>query len=143
MKVKDLMTTGVIGIRAEEPVAVAARQLTHYNIGMLPVCGKDGTLKGVLTDRDIVTRCLASGRSAQDTQVGDIMTTQLHCVNPGMDAAVAASLMGRQQVRRLPVVENGKLCGMLSLGDLATHENTVYDAGDALSEIASNLSSRK
>ena len=142
MKVKDLMTTGVIDIRAEEPVAVAARQLTHYNIGMLPVCGKDGTLKGVLTDRDIVTRCLASGRSAQDTQVGDIMTTQLHCVNPGMDAAVAASLMGRQQVRRLPVVENGKLCGMVSLGDLAVRDELNPDAADALGDISLNISVR-
>ena len=59
-----------------------------------------------------------------------------------MDAAVAAHLMGRLQVRRLPVVENGKLCGMLSLGDLAKREQSIQDAADALSDITSNLSER-
>ena len=142
MKVKDLMTRGVIRIRPEEPVAVAARALTHYNIGALPVCGADGSLRGLLTDRDIVTRCLAAGRDPEVTAVGDIMTTQLYSVVPDMDASLAASMMGRNQVRRLPVVDDGKLCGMLSLGDLATSPDSAYDASDALSEITSNLSSR-
>ena len=142
MKVKELMTRGVIKIRPEEPVAVAARTLTHYNIGALPVCGADGSLRGLLTDRDIVTRCLAAGRDPQVTTVGDIMTTQLHSVVPDMDASLAASMMGRNQVRRLPVVDGGKLCGMLSLGDLAASPDSAYDASDALSEITSNLSSR-
>ena len=60
----------------------------------------------------------------------------------GLDASVAAGLMGREQIRRLPVMDNGKLCGMVSLGDLATREGTGIDAGDALSEISMNLSSR-
>lgn len=142
MKVKDLMTGNVIAIGAEEPVAVAARALTHYNIGMLPVQGNTGQLCGVLTDRDIVTRCLAAGRDPKSTSVQDIMTAQLHTVDPNMDASVAAHLMGRQQIRRLPVVENGKLCGMLSLGDLANQEENVYDAADALGEITSGISGR-
>ncbi len=142
MKVKELMTRDVIRIRPEEPVAVAARNLTHYNIGMLPVCGSDGKLRGVVTDRDIVTRCLAAGRSPENTTVGQIMTSQVHSVDPNMDTALAAAMMGRRQIRRLPVVESGKLCGMLSLGDLAGNPDSAYDASDALSEITSNLSSR-
>jgi len=142
MKVRELMTKSVIDIRPEESVSVAARALTHYNIGMLPVRETDGRLCGVLTDRDIVTRCLAAGRLPENTQVREIMTQQVQSVQPDMDAGVAAHLMGRQQVRRLPVVEHGKICGMLSLGDLANHEESVYDATDALSEITSNLSSR-
>lgn len=142
MKVKDLMTPNVIRIRPEEPVSVAARNLTHYNIGMLPVCGKDGRLRGVVTDRDIVTRCLAAGRSPEDTTVGQIMTAQVHSVEPNTETSLAAALMGRQQIRRLPVVESGRLCGMLSLGDLAGNPDSTYDASDALSEITSNLSSR-
>ena len=62
MKVKDLMTDQVIRIRPEESVCVAARTLTHYNIGVLPVCDEAGNLCGILTDRDIVTRCLAGER---------------------------------------------------------------------------------
>ena len=59
-----------------------------------------------------------------------------------MDAGLAAQMMGRQQIRRLPVVENGKLCGMVSLGDLAAYDESSYDAADALTEISSNISVR-
>ena len=140
MKVKELMTRDVIRIRPEEPVAVAARNLTHYNIGMLPVCGSDGKLRGVVTDRDIVTRCLAAGRSPENTTVGQIMTSQVHSVDPNMDTALAAAMMGRRQIRRLPVVESGKLCGMLSLGDLTRREETALDAADVLADVTDNIS---
>ena len=143
MKVKEVMTPKVIRISPEETAAVAARTLTHYNIGVLPVCLSDGRVCGVLTDRDIVTRCLASGSSPERTLVRAIMTNTVVAAGPDMDVTAAAHLMGREQVRRLPVVENGKLCGMVSLGDLASREETVYDAGDALMEISSGLSSRK
>ena len=142
MKVKDLMTKQVIRIRPEESVAVAARTLAHYNIGMLPVCDAVGKLCGVVTDRDIVVRCLAAERPLADTAVGDIMTGSVHCVQPEMDATVAAHLMGRQQVRRLPVVDNGALCGMVSLGDLAQNSESSFDATDALGQITENISRR-
>ena len=142
MKLRDVMTKSVIRIHPEETVAVAARTLTHYNIGILPVCGSDGRLKGLVTDRDIVTRCLASGRSPANTPVRDVMTTAVVSARPDMDTALAASMMGRKQIRRLPVMENGKLCGMVSLGDLALQTETAYDAGDALAEISGNLSNR-
>ena len=142
MKVKDVMSGPVIRIHDKENVAVAARTLTHYNIGALPVCGSDGRLCGVLTDRDIVTRCMAAGKNPDITTVREIMTGQVLSVEPEMDAGAAAHLMGRRQVRRLPVVEAGKLCGMLSLGDLAQCEESVYDASDALNEITSNISDR-
>ena len=139
MKVRQLMTSPAISISPEETVAVASRTLTHYNIGMLPVCAADGKLLGVLTDRDIVTRCLAGQRDPLKTPVREIMTSQVRSVDPGMEAGVAAHLMGSQQVRRLPVVEDGKLCGLVSLGDLATRDETAYDAADALSDISSNI----
>lgn len=142
MKVKELMTPTVINIRPEESVEVAARTLTHYNIGALPVCGSDGKLCGMVTDRDIVTRCLAANKSPASTSVREIMTSQVQSVSPDTETGAAAHLMGRQQVRRLPVVNNGTLCGMLSLGDLANHEQSVYDAADAFSEITSNISER-
>ncbi|HIR30716.1 MAG TPA: CBS domain-containing protein [Candidatus Faecousia faecavium] len=142
MKLRDVMTNPVIRIHPDESVAVAARTLTRYNIGALPVCGGDGHLCGLITDRDIVTRCLASGRSPATTPIREIMSQNIISARPDMDTAMAAGLMGREQVRRLPVVENGKLCGMVSLGDLAQKEETSYDAADALSEISSGLSSR-
>lgn len=142
MKIREVMTDRVIRIHPEESVAVAARTLTHYNIGALPVCGNDGQLCGVVTDRDIVTRCLATDRKPESTRVRDVMTGWVISATPDMDTAVAAHLMGRQQVRRLPVVEDGKLCGMVSLGDLAVREQSNPDAADALGDISTNISKR-
>ena len=143
MKLRDIMTEQVVRIRPEETVSVAARMLEHNNIGVLPVCGGDGRLCGVLTDRDIVTRCLAAGRSPEKTSVRDIMTGKVYVGRPEMEVSLAAGLMGKEQIRRLPVMENGKLCGMVSLGDLARKEESSIDAGDALTEISSQLSCRE
>lgn len=142
MKLREVMTNPVIRIHPDESVAVAARTLAHYNIGILPVCGGDGRVCGLVTDRDIVTRCLAAGRSPASTSVRDVMTAQIVAARPDMDTSAAAGLMGREQIRRLPVIENGKLCGMVSLGDLAVKEESIFDAGDALADISSGLSSR-
>ena len=143
MKLREVMTNPVIRIHPDETVAVAARTLTHYNIGILPVCGGDGRLCGLVTDRDLVTRCLASGRSPLTTPVRDVMTLQVITARPDTDTTTAAGLMGREQIRRLPVVENGRLCGMVSLGDLAIQLESSLEAGGALSDISSSLSSRK
>lgn len=141
MEIKDIMTQSVISIDPAESVEVAARTMARYNIGALPVC-KGGKLCGMLTDRDIVTRCLAANRQPGNTRVGQVMTEQVTAVSPDMQTGAAAHLMGRLQVRRLPVVENGKLCGMVSLGDMAVREETVLDAGDVLADVSSNISSR-
>lgn len=143
MKLREMMTTPAIRIHPDESVAVAARTLNHYNIGILPVCGSDGRICGLVTDRDLVTRCLASGKSPSSTTVREVMSSRIVFGQPDMDAAEAAALMSREQVRRLPVLENGRLCGVISLGDLATREETAYEATDALSGISSSLSSRE
>lgn len=139
MKVRDVMTPNVVSVAPGESVEVAARTLTRYNIGMLPVCRNDGKLCGVVTDRDLVTRCVASGRTPGQTAVREVMTGQVLTVQPDMESGAAAHLMGRKQIRRLPVVENGKLCGMISLGDLAVREESTLDAADALAEISDHI----
>lgn len=141
MEIKDIMTQSVVSIDPDESVEVAARTMTRHNIGALPVCS-NGKLCGMLTDRDIVTRCLAANRQPANTQVRQVMTEQVTSVRPDMETGAAAHLMGRLQIRRLPVVENGNLCGMVSLGDMATREETVLDAGDVLADVSSNLSRR-
>lgn len=141
MEIKDIMTRSVVSIHPNESVEVAARTMTQYNIGMLPVCA-NGKLCGVVTDRDIVTRCLAASKSPNSTQVRQVMTEQVTSVRPNMETGAAAHLMGRLQIRRLPVVEDGKLCGMVSLGDMAVREETVIDAGDVLADVSSNFSRR-
>ena len=143
MKLREIMTNQVVRIHPEETVSVAARMLEHNNIGAMPVCSSDGKLCGMVTDRDIVIRCLAAGKSPQSTSVREVMTAKVYVARPDMDASLAAGLMGREQIRRLPVMENGKLCGMVSLGDLAGKEESSLEAGDALTEISSHLSSRE
>ncbi len=138
MKVKDMMTQSVVKIGQEEPVAVAARALAHYNIGALPVCDEKGRLCGIVTDRDIVTRCLAAGQDVSKTTVGQVMTGNVKTIDNEAGAEEAANIMGTNQIRRLPVIEGGKICGMLSLGDLSQNEK----AGNALNRISKNLSDR-
>ena len=143
MKLREIMTNKVIRINPEESVAVAARMLSRYNVAMLPVCGSDGRLHGVVTDRDLVTRCIAAGRLPASTPVREVMTTAVVSARPDMDTVAAARLMGRQQIRRLPVLENERLCGMVSLADLASREESAFEATDALTEISSNVSVRE
>lgn len=142
MKIRDVMTGQVVSVGVDETVAVAARMLQRHNIGALPVCGKDGRLRGIVTDRDIVTRCIAVGKAAEKTTVKEVMTSGVTVAAPDMETGAAAHLMGRMQVRRLPVVENGKLQGMVSLADLAVQEESCYDAADALGSICENVSFR-
>ena len=139
MKVSDIMTKDVVKICQEESVEVAARTLTHYNIGALPVCDAQGKLCGMVTDRDLVIRCMAANKPVSDTTVRQVMTNQLVSVEPGADVTEAAQLMGSKQIRRLPVVEQGKLCGMISLGDIAGEKKTIGQAASALTDITSGV----
>lgn len=139
MKIREVMTNPVIRINAEETVEVAARTLAHYNIGALMICGNDGRLRGVVTDRDIVTRCIAAGRNPGTVKVSQIMSGSVVGITPDMDTEDAAEIMGRRQIRRLPVLENEKLCGMISLGDLARAD---ANTAQALNQISSNIRPR-
>jgi CBS domain-containing protein len=142
MKVYDLMCDHVTSVGSDESVVSAARILRQQNIGSLPVCSADGRLCGIVTDRDIVLRCIASGADAGATSVRDVMTQNVVTVSPYDDAAVAARVMAGAQVRRLPVCQDGKIVGMLSLGDLAQSSGADMEAAAALTEISGNISRR-
>lgn len=143
MQVKDVMSHHVISVAPEESVAVAARLLSRYNLGVLPVCAKDGKLRGLLTDRDIVLRCVAAEDEATGTRVSEIMTRRLISVPKDTGLHEAMQLMAREKVRRLPVVEEGRLAGMLSLGDAAKIPDYTMEAGEALGEISLNVAGKK
>lgn len=138
MNVKDIMSSKPITVSPEESAAVAARLLSRYNIGALPVCNKNGALKGMLTDRDIVLRCIAADEDPQNVKVSEIMTRRVISVNAGDSVESASNLMAKEQIRRLPVQEQGRVVGMLSLGDLACRPDSSSVAGSALSDISSN-----
>lgn len=137
------MQSPAICVGPGQSVESAAKVFERYHIGALPVCTSQGMLCGMLTDRDLVVRCLAMGKLPSGTCVREIMTKQVISVSPDMDASVAAHLMGRKRVRRLPVVEHGKVRGILSLDDLAANEQNAYDAADALGEISAYFHENK
>ena len=137
MKVSDIMSDRVVTIDEREPVIAAARLLKRMNLGALPVTDRGGKLVGMLTDRDIVLRCVALGGDARTMTAGDVMTRGVVTATPDVKVDDAAKRMGRGQVRRLPVVENGKLGGMLSLADMA--RKCDMEAAAALADISSNL----
>lgn len=139
MQVKDVMSTNVATVTTEDTVDVAARLLSRRNVGALPVTGADGRLRGILTDRDIVLRCVAASFDPALTRVRQIMTAHPVSLLPEDDAESAYAMMARRQIRRLPVTENGRPVGMLSLGDLAVQRDYSTEAAEALSDICSNL----
>ncbi len=143
MRVRDLMCKSVVTITPEESAALAARLLSRHELGALPVCAADGTLAGIVTDRDIVTRCVAAGEEPGRVPVRDIMSPAPSVITPETPISDAARLMAQRQVRRLPVVEQGHVVGMLSLGDLARSRRTDTEAAEALSDISASLRRKK
>ena len=137
MKVSDIMSDRVVTIDRREPVIAAARLLKRMNLGALPVTDRSGKLVGMLTDRDIAVRCVAARGDAREMTVEDIMSRGVVTASPDARVDDAARRMGRGQVRRLPVVEDGKLVGMLSLADMA--RKCDMEAAAALADISSNL----
>ncbi len=142
MKVSDIMQKEIVSVSPDESVSLAARLLSRHNIGSLPVCASDGHVQGVVTDRDIVLRCVAPGEDPELTSVREIMSRSVITVSPEEDTSRAGELMSRGQVRRLPVTEDGKLVGILALGDLARVTACDMEAAHALTEISSNIQER-
>ena len=139
MLVKELMSSAPVSLEPEEPVSAAARLMRERNIGVLPVCSADGRLVGMLTDRDIVTRCVAFGTSAADTRVENIMTRGAVTAETDEPLSAALERMQREQVRRLPVTQDGRLVGMLSIADVARGGRRAAETAEALSHITSNV----
>lgn len=139
MQVRDLMNPSVVSIAPGESATLAARLLSRHNIGSLPVCGEEGGLRGIVTDRDIVTRCVAAEEDPAQIKVRDIMTRNCAVVSPDDDVREAARMMAAQQVRRLPVTEEGRVVGMISLGDVALSQSYDMEASKALTDISDNV----
>jgi CBS domain-containing protein len=120
--IRDAMTEDPRSIGARESVVEAARLMRDEHIGSLPVT-EGGRLVGMITDRDLTTRVVAEAAVPETTSVGDVYSRDLISVEPDNDLEEALQLMARHQVRRLPVVENGRLVGMVAQADIALKEN--------------------
>jgi CBS domain-containing protein len=109
--------------------------MKQYNCGSLPVCTQD-KLIGIITDRDITVRSVAAGEDVSHKRVGDVMTNDVVFANPETDVNDAAKIMSDRQIRRLPVVENNSLIGIVALGDISLEPACQDSAEDALKNIS-------
>ena len=140
MRISELMSSRVVSIEPDATVSAAARLLRQANVGALPVCDMRRRLRGIVTDRDIVTRCVALGSDPEATPVREIMSRGIVTCAPDEPAQAAVSRMKTDQVRRLPVIDEGKLVGIVSLCDLSRQND--MEAAEALAEISSNVHRR-
>ena len=133
---RDIMTGGVECVGENETLADAARKMRDLDVGSLPICGEDNRLKGMLTDRDIVVKCIAQGGDPTSTRAGDYAEGKP--VTVGADGPVEEILrtMTQYKVRRLPVIDGHDLVGMVSQGDVAKNlpEERVGDLVEAISQ---------
>ncbi|WP_420977202.1 CBS domain-containing protein [Bacillus vallismortis] len=132
--VKNTMTTQVATVSPNQTIQEAAALMNQYNVGAIPVV-EQGALKGMLTDRDIALRTTAEGRDGQ-TPVSEVMSTDLISGNPNMSLQDASQLMAQHQIRRLPIVDQNNLVGIVALGDLAVNQMSNESAGAALTNIS-------
>jgi CBS domain-containing protein len=120
--VRDVMTENPASIGASASVVEAARLMREAHIGSLPITD-DEKVVGIITDRDITTRVVAEAADPTTTSVGDVYSRDLISVEPDTELDGALEVMARHQVRRLPVVESGRLVGIVSQADIALREN--------------------
>lgn len=118
---RDVMTTGTQCIKEDQTLAEAARMMRDLDVGSLPICGNDDKLHGMLTDRDIVIRCVAEGGDCTQSRAGEFAQGTVHWVSSDTDIDDALAVMAEHQVKRLPVVDDHRLVGMISETDLTKH----------------------
>lgn len=125
MKVKDCMCNEVCAAKPETTIYDIAKLMETNKIGCVPICDNNNCLVGIITDRDIVLRCIGCGKDSKTTPISEIMTTNICTCMPNEDVYDAECKMSQNQVRRIPVVENNKIIGILTLGDLAQNDKEI------------------
>jgi len=140
MKVSDLMTSDPATVGPDDPVAKAATLMREEDCGAIPVV-RGGKLVGIVTDRDIAIRAVAGGRDPKTLKVSEIMSADPITVSPDTDGDEASRVMAEHQVRRLPVVQDGHLLGILVTAQLARRESSKA-VGETIKEISEPASGR-
>ncbi|MFC4100974.1 CBS domain-containing protein [Paenibacillus xanthanilyticus] len=133
-KVREIMSKDVVTATTKDNIFELASLMKNHDIGFVPIVEGE-KLIGVVTDRDLVIRGYAAKHSGSGA-VSEVITTDIRTIQPDISVDEAAKIMASSQIRRLPVVENGNLLGIVSIGDLAVREIFVNEAGEALSSIS-------
>ena len=141
MKVKELMTADPATLGPEATLGEAATLMKQEDCGSIPIV-QEGRLVGIVTDRDIVIRAIAAGKDPRSTRVSEVMSADPVTVRSDDDAKDAERVMADRQIRRLPVCDDGKLAGILVIGQLARRERDEESVGETLKEISEPKSGR-
>lgn len=132
--IRNLMSSNPVSVTSQQTLQEVAALMEQNDIGAIPVV-ENGQIRGLITDRDITLRATGQGLQA-NSLVSECMSGNLTVADVNMDIHEAAQMMAQKQIRRLPVIENEQLVGMLSIGDLATQNIYQNEAGQALSNIS-------
>jgi CBS domain-containing protein len=133
----DVMTTEIYSVKPDDFVFEAIRLMGDKQVRRVPIINDAGTLVGIVTDRDIVVRAIAEGKSA-DTQIGDVMTSEIFSVKEDDFVFEAIRLMGDKQVRRVPIInERSELVGIIAMADVALETEDEREIAETLEEISS------
>lgn len=116
---REIMSSDPQCIGVNQSLGDASRLMADLDVGALPICGDDGRLKGMLTDRDIVVKCLAQGGDPQKTFAGSLAQGKPVTIGADDDIREALTMMERHQVRRLPVIDGHDLVGIIAQADIA------------------------
>jgi len=136
MRVSEIMTRDPKTAQLDSTLEEIAALMKEEDVGAIPIVDDDHALVGIVTDRDIVVRCVAEGKEPSDTTVEDILSEDLTTIEPDADVQEAARLMAQRQIRRLPVVQDGDLVGMVSIGDISVKNQDDEATGETLQEIS-------
>jgi CBS domain-containing protein len=132
---RELMTAGAECVGETETLVDAARKMRDLNVGALPICGEDNRLKGMLTDRDIVVKCIADGGDPASVTAGQFGQGKPVTIGADDSAEEALKTMSEHQVRRLPVIDGHDLVGMLAIADVARNLGRS-DTGDVVQDVS-------
>lgn len=127
MFVKEIMTTDVKTIRPEDNVKRLAEMMVKNKIGSLVVVEGSGEVVGIATERDIIEDIILLGKSPEEVKVRDVMTTDIITVNPGDSLEEAAEVMVNHKIKKLPVIDKGRLVGIVTATDLIAYENRLVE----------------
>lgn len=135
MKVKDIMSNEIASLNSDDSIEKAAQLMKQYDVGSIPVCSNNEVI-GIVTDRDITLRSVAKDQGSKLQNVSDIMTSNLVVGDPDMNIHDAAALMSEKQIRRLPIVENKNLVGIVALADISLEPSLQDNAEETLKNIS-------
>ena len=123
MKVKECMCSEIACVNPDSKITDVAKLMLNKHVGCIPVCDNNKKIVGLVTDRDLILRSLACEKDIKQTPVSEVMTTKIFNVSPDAEVSEAEKIMCECQVRRVPVVENDILVGIITVGDLANNKN--------------------